>query len=155
MVNENTATESFTSFVKETEPRLKVALIAAFGREVGVEATADALAYGWEHWNRIRGMKNPAGYLWTVGRNRARRLASRSPKLFESVVVDRQPWAEPGLVPALEKLSEKQRVTVLLVHGFEWRLAEVADLMGVSVSTVQKHTERAMRRLRRSLRTES
>lgn len=154
MLEEDTAVDSFTSFVKETEPRLKLALVAAFGREVGVEATADALLYGWEHWGRIRGMKNPAGYLWTVGRNRARRLASRTPKLFTSVRVDRLPWVEPGLAPALERLSEKQRVSVLLVHGFEWTLAEVADLLGVSISTVQKHTERAMSRLRRSLRIE-
>ena len=147
-------TDSFTSFVEDTEPRLKRALVAAFGREVGVEATADALMHGWEHWDRIRGMKNPAGYLWTVGRNRARRLASRSPRLFASVRVDRVPWVEPELAPALERLSEKQRVSVLLVHGYDWTLAEVADLLGVSVSTVQKHTERAMSRLRRSLRIE-
>jgi DNA-directed RNA polymerase specialized sigma24 family protein len=154
MPGEETMTDSFTSFVEDTEPRLKRALVAAFGREVGVEATADALMYGWEHWDRMRRMRNPAGYLWTVGRNRARRLASRSPRLFASVRFDRLPWVDPELAPALERLSEKQRVSVLLVHGYGWTLAEVADLLGVSVSTVQQHTERAMSRLRRSLRIE-
>ena len=154
MLDEDTTVDSYSQFVAETEPRLKVALVAAFGREVGTEAVADALLYGWEHWERIRHMENPTGYLWTVGRNRARRLASRSPRLFASVRVDRLPDVEPGLAPALEGLSERQRVSVLLVHGFEWTLAEVAELLGVSVSTVQKHTERAMSRLRRSLRIE-
>ena len=32
MLNEETAVDSFASFVKETEPRLKLALVAAFGR---------------------------------------------------------------------------------------------------------------------------
>jgi hypothetical protein len=29
----------------------------------GRDAAADALAYGWEHWERIKDMKNPIGYL--------------------------------------------------------------------------------------------
>lgn len=45
--------ESFHRFVKETGPRLKQALIASFGRELGRETTADALGYAWEHWDRI------------------------------------------------------------------------------------------------------
>ncbi len=155
MLDEDTVVGSFTKFVRDTEPRLKVALCAAFGRETGVEATADALVYGWEHWDRIRPMDNPSGYLWGVGRNRARRLHSRPTRLFDSVSVEKLPWVEPGLANALEALSEKQRVSVLLVHGFDWTLAEVAELLGVSLSTVQKHTERAMTRLRRSLRIET
>ena len=100
-------------------------------------------------------MDNPAGYLWGVGRNRARRLQSRPTRLFESVSVEKLPWVEPRLGNALEGLSEKQRVSVLLVHGFDWTFAEVAELLGVSLSTVQKHTERAMTRLRRDLRIET
>ncbi len=73
-----TPSESFTSFVKEVEPRLKRALCVGFGIESGVEATADALAYGWEHWDRIRDMDNPAGYLYQVGRSRTR--ARRTPR---------------------------------------------------------------------------
>ena len=41
------AAESFTEFVRDVEPRLKHALVAAFGTEVGIEATRDALAVGW------------------------------------------------------------------------------------------------------------
>ena len=151
---EKTLADSFTLFVKAKEQSLKVALCSAFGQEVGLEATRDALAYGWEHWERIRNMDSPAGYLWRVGRNRARRIGARRAPLFESVSLDHLPWVEPGLPAALERLSEKQRVTVLLVHGFEWTVDEVADLLSVSRSTVQKHTERAMARLRRKLGVE-
>jgi hypothetical protein len=41
---------AFTRFVKETEPRLSLALAAAYGLEVGAEATADAMAWAWKRW---------------------------------------------------------------------------------------------------------
>jgi len=154
MTTETTQVEGFTRFVEKTEPRLRLALCSAFGRQVGLEATADALAYVWEHWDRVGGMANPQGYLWTVGRNRARRIRSKRPIAFGSVTIDRMPWIEPGLTTALEKLSEKQRVVVMLTHGYDWTHAEVADLLGVSVGTVQRHKERALGRLRKALGVE-
>jgi DNA-directed RNA polymerase specialized sigma24 family protein len=67
--------DSFTEFVIATELLLRRALTAAFGPERGREAAAEALACGWEHWDRIQGMANPAGYLYRLGRDRARRMA--------------------------------------------------------------------------------
>ena len=154
MTTETTQVEGFTRFVEKTEPRLRLALCSAFGRQAGLEATADALAYVWEHWDRVGGMANPQGYLWTVGRNRARRIRSKHPIAFGSVAIDWMPWIEPGLPSALEKLSEKQRVVVMLTHGHDWTHAEVADLLGVSVGTVQRHKERALGRLRTALGVE-
>lgn len=43
------------------EPRLRRALCAAYGMELGREATAEALAYAREHWRRLRVTDNPAG----------------------------------------------------------------------------------------------
>lgn len=40
--------ESYTEFVRDVEPRLKRALVAAFGIEAGLEAASEALAYGWD-----------------------------------------------------------------------------------------------------------
>jgi DNA-directed RNA polymerase specialized sigma24 family protein len=40
---------------------------------------------------------------------------------------------------------------VLLVKGYGWSYREVADLMEVGVSTVQKHVDRALARLRKEL----
>jgi RNA polymerase sigma factor (sigma-70 family) len=58
------------------------------------------------------------------------------------------PWIEPGLPVAMARLSEKQRVVVMLIHGLEWTYSEVADLLGVSKSTVQSQAERGMAKLR-------
>lgn len=148
---EETLVDSFTVFVKEVEPKLKVALCASFGREVGLEAAAHAFEYGWKNWSKVRAMESPAGYLWQVGRNRARRLARGKPHLFQAVRIDRLPWVEPGLPKALAALSEKQRVSVILVYGMDWTFEETSQLLGVSRSTVQKHVDRAMKRLRRDL----
>ncbi|MFQ5968640.1 MAG: RNA polymerase sigma factor, partial [Acidimicrobiia bacterium] len=150
-----TLIESFTLFVKDTEPGLKHALVAAFGREIGLEATAEALAHGWEHWERIQAMDNPGGYLWGVGRNKARASQRRQvkfPALPEAR--DEARWIEPGLPAALARLSERQRLAVLLIHGYRWTHKEVAEWSGTSVPTVQKHLERGMAKLRRTMRTE-
>lgn len=154
MSSEETLVDSFTVFVKETEPKLRVGLCASFGREVGMEAAAHALEYGWKNWSRIGEMENPAGYLYRVGQNHGRRVRNRKPKLFQSVNLDRLPWIEPALPEALAELSEKQRVSVILVYGMEWTFTETADLLSVSRSTVQNHVERAMKRLRRKLGVE-
>ena len=61
--------ELFTDFVENTELDLRRALIARYGPERGREATAEAFAYAWEHWNRIKDMKNPSGYLYRVGQS--------------------------------------------------------------------------------------
>ena len=65
--------ESFRLFVKESEPRLRHALVAVFGQERGREAVAEAFAFGWEHWGRVSVMDNPVGYFVSGGQvsNRA------------------------------------------------------------------------------------
>lgn len=61
------------------------------------------------------------------------------------------PWIEPGLRPALAALSERQRIVVALIHGMGMSFGEMADLIGVTKSSVQTHERRAMKSLRRSL----
>ena len=54
-----TRSDAFTSFVKEVEPRLRFALVAAAGPDRGLEGLSHALAYGWEHWDKVSVMENP------------------------------------------------------------------------------------------------
>ena len=151
MLSHQEKTDSFTEFFFDVEPRLRGALTAALGAEVGREACAEALAYGWEHWDRVAVMDNPAGYLYRVGRGRGRRMRTRRRIPFSPVSVDSPGWFEPGLAAALARLPERQRVVVSLLHGYGWSMAEVAGLLGVGKSTVQSYDERAMTRLRRRL----
>jgi RNA polymerase sigma-70 factor (ECF subfamily) len=140
----------FEAFVLVTEPPLRRALIAAYGYEDGREATAEALAYAWEHWPRIREMRNAAGYLFRVARTsaaRGRRRGRRPPPLLPPPVHPERHF-EPGLPAALAALPERQRLAVVLVHGFGYTLREVADLTGIKITTVQNHLERGLRTLR-------
>ncbi len=146
-----TATESkidsFTRFVREVEPRLRRALVAAVGTEAGRDAAAEALAYGWEHWERVRRMENAAGYLYRVGRSRARRRR-KIPIVFPEEPSREPPWVEPGLPQAIAGLTEKQRVSLLLVHGYGWTVAEVGELLGISPGSAQQHAARGLQKAR-------
>ena len=150
MLEDVARADAFTRFVRDLEPRLRHSLIPLIGLDAATEATAAALAYGWEHWDRLRHMDNPAGYLYRVARTKARRASNRNIALPE-VSVSRLPHVEPGLPRALEKLSEKQRAVVWLVHGLEWRHTEVADLLGVSEDTVRTHLSRGMNKLQKMI----
>lgn len=150
MLSDRVLSESYGEFVAANERRLRQALTASLGNDSGREAAAEALAYGWEHWERVRGMANPVGYLFVVGRDRGRRARRRPVRLpsAESVGV---PWVEPGLADGLAGLADRQRQVVMLLHCFEWTMSEVAEVLGISKSAVQTHERRGMRLLRRRL----
>jgi DNA-directed RNA polymerase specialized sigma24 family protein len=141
------ATTSFERFCNDMQPRLRQAFAARYGHADGADATAESLAYAWENWETVRQAENPAGLLYRVGQSRTRRIRRATPLLFDASTVE-LPDVEPALPAALASLSANQRVTVTLVVGFGWTMREVADLLAVSVSTVQNHRERGMKKLR-------
>lgn len=142
------ARRAFTSFVEETEPRLRRAFTLLRGPDDGWDATAEALAWAWENWVKVQEMANPVGYLYRVGSSRTRRRPARfgpGPGQVDG------PGFEPGLGPALARLSERQRATVVLVHGCGWTHQEVAEALDLSRSSVGTHVARAMAQLRKEL----
>jgi RNA polymerase sigma factor (sigma-70 family) len=149
----------FDEFVADVEPRLRRALVAAYGAEAGREAAADALAWAWQHWDRVSSMDNPAGYLWRVAQTAVRTDARRRNRELAAVVevelepLDGQlePRVEPALDGALAELSPQQRAAVLLVHGYGYSLSEAADALSCSISTLRNHLQRALRRLHTAL----
>lgn len=142
---------AFRSFVEEVEPRLRRAFTLLRGVDDGMDATAEALAWAWQHWAEVQAMANPAGYLYRVGSSRTRR---RLPRFSPPPVPAAAPGFEPGLVPALARLSRRQRTAVVLVHGCGWTHQEVADALDVSRSSVGTHVDRAMAQLRKDLGVE-
>jgi len=150
MQNVEASDLEFTRFVKEVEPRLSYAFFAAYGPEVGADVTSDALVYGWEHWDRLRDMENPAGFLFRVGQSKAR-WYHKPRACFPSVVRSAIPDVEPKLPEALARLTRNQRIAVVLIHAMGWTEEEVAHLIGRSRSTVRTHLERGLGRLRDAL----
>jgi len=143
------AAEAFSAFVRAHEPRLRQALTALYGPDQARDAAAEGLTYAWQHWDRVRAMDNPVGYVYTVARSRGR--SRRKPRVVLPAPSPGMPYVELGLAAGLAALPERQRVAVLLVHGWDWTHQDVADLMGVSVSTVRNHLARGLDSLRTRL----
>lgn len=139
-------------FAESTIPRLRRAFVATRGVDGAADATGEAIAYAWEHWQRVRSMENPAGYLYRVGQSRTRtRRRLQLPPPSEI----RLPEVEPELIPALLALSEQQRCAVWLVHACQWRHREVAEALGITTSAVSTHVERGMQKLRDHLEVDA
>lgn len=148
---------SFEEFFGRAERPVRYALCARYGFDTGREATAEAFAYAWEHWDRLEAMSNPDGYVYRVGQRLAARLASRRDPTTTPMAEpspDDTPNFEPGLQPALQNLSLRQRQAVVLVHALGVTHTEAAALLGISASSIQRHLERGLTRLRRDLGVE-
>ena len=118
---------------------------------MGEDAAADALSFAWERWDQVRVKENPFGYVYVVGRNKARGMTFWRRPVFLDVEEYHPPTVEPEVAAAVARLSEKQRIVVTLLYGYEWSQSEVAELLGTSKTTVQKHAERGLERLRKTL----
>ena len=108
---------------------------------------ADAIAYAWENWDRVRVLDNPVGYLYRVATSRARRYRRwRRPVLLpaESGVAAVEP--DHALHVMLAKLPLGQRTAVVLVHVYGWSYHDVADLIGRSLSDVRNDVHRGLPR---------
>jgi DNA-directed RNA polymerase specialized sigma24 family protein len=140
----------FERFVEEARPRLGRALAALYGFEDGRDATAEALAYAWENWPRLQHIANLPGYLFRVGQTRSRRRRQPVAELFDIGECGDYRF-EPGLPGALAELTQRQRLAVVLIHGYGYTLREVAELTGIRPTTVQNHLGRGLARLRNLL----
>jgi len=135
--------------LEEAQRRLRRALPAAVGLQATPDAIGDALAWAWEHRDRVVAFDNPYGYLYRVAVNAGRRQ-QRLPDL-PPVDTARLPEVEPGLVPALATLSPMQRQAVWLVHACDWTYGEAAEALDISASAVGTHLTRGMDRLRAAI----
>jgi DNA-directed RNA polymerase specialized sigma24 family protein len=156
LLPERTAVDTFTEWARDAEPHLREALTALFGVDDGLEIASEALTLAWERWSEVAVMENSTGYVYTAARNigRRRHRHRRHRPVYMPVPVDRLPWVEPGLPKALAGLSEQQRLVVTLLHGYQWSMSEVAEVLGLSKSTIQNHAERGLTRLQKRLGVE-
>ncbi len=142
------ASRTIEELIAEARRRLWRAYVAVRGVDGADEATAEAIAWAWEHPERVAELANPVGYLYRVGLTRT--TPRRQPRLPAPEAVE-LPDVEPGLVPALLALSEQQRAAVWLVHACGWSYGDVAEALGIGRSTVGTHVSRALAALRAEL----
>lgn len=143
-----TQAAEFRTFAQRVQPDVRRALMGAVGVQRVDDATSEAMAYAFEHFERVSAMEHPVGYLFRVGQSRTR--PRKRVRLFREAP-PAMPDVEPGLLPALLHLPLSQRLAVWLVHGCGWTHAEAADALGVTTSTASTHVARGLERLRREL----
>jgi RNA polymerase sigma factor (sigma-70 family) len=143
---------AFADFSRIGGERLRRAFVAAFGVETGNDVHADALAWAWEHWDRVAQMKSPVGYLFRVGQSKARRYLRWRRVVQLPTEPHRDVYEVEGdLGVVLTRLSRRQRTVVFLVHGYGWSYAEVGELLGISNASVRNHVHRGMQQLRAAM----
>lgn len=143
--------DKFESFFVENEPAIRRALAARFGNEIGRDSTAEAFAVAWCTWDRVADMKNPAGYVYRIADRWALRQTRReSPATINEEAVE-DSYRDPELAAAVKQLSPRQREAVVLVKGLGMTYQEAAELIGCSRSSLQKHVERGLSSLRKTL----
>lgn len=103
--------------LRGVEPKLRRALVAAYGHERGREAASEALAWAWEHRDRLPTLADPVRSLYRVGQSKGRVRARRVLHLRAEYS---DPWVEPKFAGALAGMPERQRVAVVLAHGYGW-----------------------------------
>lgn len=144
-----TAQHRFDDVVDAANERLWRAFVAVRGVAGADDALAEALAWAWEHRDRLLVMDNPIGYLYRVGLTRS--TPRPVPVVLPAPAELSLPDVEPGLIPALLELSDNQRAAVWLVHACGWSYEDVAEALGIGRSTVGNHVARGLAALRKQL----
>ena len=144
----------FDYFFDTVGVRVRRALVAAYGVEVGTEAAADAMLVAWGRWPDLGEMANPAGYLFRVGQSKARehlRWVQRRRPFLASVISEHSGGDRSEVIDvfqALAQLRPAQRSAVMLVRSYGFTYAETAEVLNVSEQAVANHVHRGMKKLR-------
>ncbi len=149
-----------SGLIAELQPRLRQAMAARYGPEIGHEAAHEAIAWALANPHRLVGVEFPLAYLYRVAQSKARPslrwFARRSGALADDrIVAEHVAPIDPTLVAALAALPPDHRTAVLLVHAYGWSVGEVAAARNVPVTTVTNHLRRGLVKLRSILQEDN
>jgi RNA polymerase sigma factor (sigma-70 family) len=132
---------SFGEWYEQEHSRLVATVILVTGdADIAADADAEAFARALERWVKVAAMAKPAGWTYKVALNVARRSARRS--AMERRLLARAPKAPHVPAPAGElwavvaTLSRRQREVVVLRYIADFPEADIAEVLGISRSTV-------------------
>lgn len=146
------APESFDSWYAREHPRLIATLLLSTGDvELAADGVDEAFTRALEKWDRVGMMESPTGWAFRVALNHARRTARRrmvEHRLFIKRAKDAPVPAPAGEVwQVVSGLPPRQREVVVLRHIGDLREAEIAEVLGISRSTVSSTLSDAHERL--------
>jgi DNA-directed RNA polymerase specialized sigma24 family protein len=140
--------DEFERFVKEVEPMLRRALTGCMPAHQVHDGLAEAFAHAWEHWDDMRSVERPVGFLYRVAQSKTRQRRQGFMPWDDD---GRIPDVEPDLLPALADLPQMQQSAVWLVTACGWSQVEAAEALAVTPSTVSTHVQRGLDAIRERL----
>ena len=141
----------FAELYAAEAPRLWRAMLAFTGsREMASDVVAEAFA---QCLRRGADVRLPALWLWKsafrIARGELRDSRRISGPLLDASTEDVMP--DVDLMIALDRLSHRQRLTIILHYYVGYSTPEIARIMGLAVPTVRVHLLQGRRRLRQML----
>jgi RNA polymerase sigma-70 factor (ECF subfamily) len=151
----------FEAFYASEHGRLVTTLLLATGdADMARDATDEAFVRALQAWRRVGRMESPAGWTYQVALNVVRRRARRAALERRLLAGRARPAAASVPAPAGEAwqlvadLPPRQRTTVVLRFVADLTEAEIAQVMGITRSTVSSTLADASRSLGRALADE-
>jgi RNA polymerase sigma-70 factor (ECF subfamily) len=135
----------FEAFFAEHADRLFGSLcLLTRNRAEAEEIAQDAFLVVWERWDRVGAMQDPAGYLFRVAMNTARKRFRRA-AIAARLGLARSAGPDPidaaddrtTIGAALRALTPRQRLAIVLTELLDLPARDAAAVMGVKESTVR------------------
>lgn len=141
-------------FQAEYDGVLRSLTLALGNRERAEEATQDAFATAYRRWRSVSHTERPGTWVYVVAlraeRRRMARAARNEGDVAEDPAGDIGPDVLDGiwLTHALEGLSDRQRLAVVLRYYADLSVEDTARVMGCAEGTVKATVHTALDRLR-------
>lgn len=152
------AATGFEDFFKHFEPRVRRYLFARGARDDVLEEAAQAtMEEAFRYWDRLKVHPKPLAWLFKVAAQRHTKNYhehSQQGELTDPRDLD-WPQDDPGiscderldLLCKLRELPVQQREALVLSSLLDMSYEQVADVMGIQISTARAHAARARSRL--------
>lgn len=152
-------TLDFDSFTREHYATVVRTLALAIGDSRAAEdAAQEAFTKASVRWRRVQRMDRPAGWVYVVALNSARRALKHLPTAdamteVSTALVDHAPAVATRLTvhEALAELAPQQRAAIVFRYLSDLSVADTARALGVTESTVKSATHDALANLRVTL----
>jgi DNA-directed RNA polymerase specialized sigma24 family protein len=151
------SSEAFALFFENNRESVFRALLAGtLNRATAEDATAEAFARAYAHWDTVADHPNPRAWVlrvaWNYHRSSWRRWEGRwSADLPGPTPLTPEPWTDPDLVAALRCLPQGQREVIVLVALAELTPSQAARVLSKPAGTIRSQLFHARVALRQAL----
>lgn len=148
--------DDFEAFYRANIDRVYRALAVTLRRDdLAQEAADEAMARAYARWATVRGLDNPAGWVFRVGLNWAtswwRKRRRESPPVADTAHPSAPPDGALAADDVLALLPVPQRAVVTCRVLLDLSTAETAAALGLSEGTVKSRLSRGLAALRSEL----